>query len=128
MLQHEKLVTCDDSLGFIVKRFSAKDVEEYFALRKAIEDFVIPLVVEKITKEEIAGLKANIAEGKRLIGKGGDIRSIIRCESEFHELLYRAAKSDILYDTVSGLLTISMVQSVALSVPEGRSTRHIMKR
>lgn len=127
MLQHEKLVTCDDSLGFIVKRFSAKDVEEYFALRKAIEDFVIPLVVEKITKEEITGLKANIAEGKRLIGKGGDIRSIIRCESEFHELLYRAAKSDILYDTVSGLVDrFQWFRALALSVPEaaGSSLSH----
>jgi len=127
MLQHEKLVTCDDSLGFIVKRFSAKDVQEYFALRKAIEDFVIPLVVEKITKEEIAGLKANISEGKRLVSKGGDIRAIIRSESEFHELLYRAAKSDILYDTVSGLVDrFQWFRALALSVPEaaGSSLSH----
>src|SRR5512133_2440503 len=59
MLEHEKLVTCSDSLGFIVKRFSRKDIEEYFALRIAIEEFVIALVLEKITKEEIAGLKEN---------------------------------------------------------------------
>jgi DNA-binding GntR family transcriptional regulator len=130
MLEHEKLVTCSDSLGFIVKRFSTKDVEEYFALRKAIEDFVIPLVVEKITKEEIANLKANIAEGKRLISQGGDIRAIIRCESEFHELLYRAAKSDILYDTILGLVDrFQWFRALALSVPEaaGSSLSHHKK-
>jgi DNA-binding GntR family transcriptional regulator len=119
MLEHEKLVTCSDSLGFIVRRFSAKDIGEYFALRNAIEEFVILLVIEKITEEEIAGLKANIAEGERLIRDGSDIRAIIRSESEFHELLYRAAKSDILFDTISGLVDkFQWFRALALSVPE----------
>ena len=112
MLQHEKLVTCSDSLGFIVRRFNTKDIDEFFALRYAIEELVIPLVVKKITEEEIAGLKANVAEGEGFIKKGGDIHAIVRTESEFHELLYRAAKSEILYDTISGLVEqIPMVQS-----------------
>ena len=119
MLEHEKLVTCNDSLGFIVRRFSAKDIGEYFALRNAIEEFVMLLLVEKITEEEIAGIKANIAEGERLITEGNDIRAIVRCESEFHELLYRAAKSDILYDTISGLVDkFQWFRALALSVPE----------
>ena len=29
MLEHEKLVTCSNSLGFVVRRLVAKDVEEY---------------------------------------------------------------------------------------------------
>lgn len=123
MLEHEKLVTCNDSLGFIVRRFSAKDIGEYFALRNAIEEFVILLVIEKITEEEIAGLKANIAEGERLIREGGDIRAIIRSESEFHALLYRAAKSDILFDTISGLVDkFQWFRALALSVPEAAAS------
>jgi DNA-binding GntR family transcriptional regulator len=127
MLEHEKLVTCSDSLGFIVRRFNARDIEEYFALRNAIEEFVAFLVIEKITEEEIAGLKANIAEGERLIKEGGDIHAIIRSESEFHELLYRAAKSEILFDTVSGLVDkFQWFRALALSVPEaaGSSLSH----
>jgi DNA-binding GntR family transcriptional regulator len=119
MLEHEKLVTCNESLGFIVRRFSAKDIGEYFALRNAIEEFVILLVMEKITEEEIAGLKANTAEGERLIREGSDIHTIVRTESEFHELLYRAAKSDILFDTISGLVDkFQWFRALALSVPE----------
>jgi DNA-binding GntR family transcriptional regulator len=127
MLQHEKLVTCSDSVGFIVRRFNAKDIDEYFALRHAIEEFVVLLVIEKITEEEIAGLKANIAEGERLIREGGDIHAIVRSESEFHELLYRAAKSEILFDTVSGLVDkFQWFRALALSVPEaaGSSLSH----
>ena len=123
MLQHEKLVTCDDSVGFIVRRFSARDVEEYFALRSAIEDFVVPLVMEKITAEEIQELKANVAEGERLIHDQANIREIIRCESQFHELLYRAAKSEVVYDTVSGLVDrFQWFRALALSVPEAAAS------
>jgi DNA-binding GntR family transcriptional regulator len=119
MLEHERLVTCSDSLGFIVRRFNAKDVEEYFALRNSIEEFVISLVIEKITKKEIAGLKANIAEGERLIREDGDIRAIVRSESEFHELLYRAAKSDILFDIISSLVDkFQWFRALALTLPE----------
>ena len=117
MLQQEKLVVCNESLGFIVRRFSAKDIEEFYALKKAIEEFVLSVVVERITEEEIGALKANIAEGERIIPEG-DIRAIVRCESEFHELLYRAAKSDILFETISGLVDKGhWVRALALSVP-----------
>jgi DNA-binding GntR family transcriptional regulator len=117
MLEHEKLVVCNDSMGFIVRRFSARDIEEYFALRNAIEEFVIALVVEKITEEEIAALRENVSEGEKII-REGDIRSIIRCETEFHELLYRAAKSDVLFETISGLVDkFHWFRALALSVP-----------
>ena len=119
MLEHEKLVTCSDSLGFIVRKFNAKDIDEYYALRHIIEEFVAPLVVEKITEGEIAALKANVAEGEELLREGGDIRAIIRSESEFHEMLYKAAKSEILYDTISGLVDkFQWFRALALSVPE----------
>jgi DNA-binding GntR family transcriptional regulator len=119
MLEHEKLVTCSDSLGFIVRRFNTKDIDEYYALRHAIEEFVIPLVVEKITEEEITDLKLNVAEGERLLREGRNIQAIVRSESEFHEMLYRAAKSEILYDTISGLVDkFQWFRALALSVPD----------
>ena len=122
MLENEKLVTCSESLGFIVRRFNTKDIDEYYALRHAIEDFVIPLVVEKITSEEITALKENVAEGERLLREGSNIQAIVRSESEFHEMLYRAAKSDILYDTISGLVDkFQWFRALALSVPEAAS-------
>lgn len=123
MLQHEKLVTCSDGLGYTVRRFRLKEIEEYFALRKAIEDFVAHLVIEKITEEEIVGLKENIAEAKRLIKEGDDLRAVIHIESEFHELIYRAAKSEILYDTISSLTDkFQWFRGLALSFPGAASS------
>ena len=103
MLEQEKIVVSNEGFGFAVRRFTLQDIEEYYALRIAIEDFAMTLAVKKITEEEIGLLKANIVECRGVI-KEGNIKKIIRCESEFHELLYRATKSDILLDTISGLI------------------------
>ncbi len=99
MLEHEKLIVCKDSLGFSVRRFNMQDIAEYYELRIAIEDFAMTLMMDRITQKEIGLLKANVRDCKRII-KQGNIKEIIRCESEFHELLYRATKSEILMDTI----------------------------
>jgi DNA-binding GntR family transcriptional regulator len=117
MLEHEKLIVCDDSMGFLVRRLNKKDVEEYFAIRNVIEEFVIALVVKNITEEEIKGLRSNIEQGEIFI-KEGDIRKIIRCETEFHEIMYRAARSDVLIETISPLIDkFQWFRGIALSVP-----------
>ena len=116
MLEQEKIVVSNEGFGFAVRRFTLQDIEEYYALRIIIEDFAMTLAVKKITAEEIRLLKANIVECRRVI-REGNIKEIIRCESEFHELLYRATKSEILLDTISGLIDkFHWFRSLALSV------------
>ena len=102
MLENEKLVECNGSMGFIVRKFSAREIDEYFAVRKVIEEFVMSLVLQRITEPELKALRENTEEAERHV-EAGDIRNIIRYESEFHELLYRAAKSEVLFETISGL-------------------------
>jgi DNA-binding GntR family transcriptional regulator len=117
MLEHEKLVVCSDSLGFQVTRFNSKDIHEYFSLRNAIEEFALSLVMENITEEEIAALKANVTAGKRIVA-AGDVKAIVRCETEFHEILYAAAKSDLLFETISNLVgRFQWLRALALTDP-----------
>jgi len=117
MLEHEKLVTCSNGIGFVVKRLVAKDVEEYFAIRHIIEDYVISLVVERITDAEISDLTDNINKTKKVI-KEGNINEIIRCETEFHDILYKAAKSEVLLETVYGLVDkFQLLRSLITNVP-----------
>ncbi len=118
MLENEKLVVCDNSMGFIVRRLSRKDVDEYFAVREVIEGFVLSLVVKNIKDKEIQKLRANIEKAGRVIDKGDDIQKIIKCETEFHEIMYRAAKSDVLFETISSLVDkFQWIRGFALSVP-----------
>jgi DNA-binding GntR family transcriptional regulator len=117
MLEHEKLVVCSDSLGFHVRRFSRKDIREYFALRNAIEEFALSLVMDNVTREEVETLRTNVAAGEKIVASG-DIAAIIDCESEFHEIIYKAAKSDLLFETVSALVSrFQWFRALALSVP-----------
>jgi DNA-binding GntR family transcriptional regulator len=117
MLEHEKLVSCSDSLGFVVRRFTAKDVEEYFAVRHVIEQFVISLVVKQITEDEILILKNHIREAEKII-REGNIHRIVRCETEFHNILYKTAKSDVLLETISRLVDkFQLLRALSLSVP-----------
>ena len=103
MLENEKLVKCDSSLGYIVRRHTIKEIGEYFAIREALELFAVPLIIERITASEIKALKNNIKESEKYVGNN-DLRNIIRCETEFHSIQYKATKSDIFFDTISGLI------------------------
>jgi DNA-binding GntR family transcriptional regulator len=119
MLENEKLVECDGSMGFLVRRFSARDIDEYFAVREVIEGFVMSLVLQRITQPELKSLRENIKEAEKHV-EAGHIRDIIRYESEFHELLYRAAKSEVLFETISSLTDkFQWLRGIALSVQGG---------
>ena len=119
MLENEKLVECTGSAGFIVRKFSAAEIDEYFAVRMVIEGFVMSLVLERITEAELDALRQNVKEGKRYF-EAGDIHNIIRCESEFHEILYRASKSEVLFETISRLTDkFKWLRAIALSVRGG---------
>jgi DNA-binding GntR family transcriptional regulator len=49
-----------------------------------------------------------------------DLRNIIRCETEFHEILYRSTKSEIFYRTISGLVDkFQWIRAIALVTPGG---------
>lgn len=124
MLEHEKLVTCSNSLGFVVRRLTAKDVEEYFGIRYIIEGYVMSLVVERITDSEISDLKNSLNQTKQAI-KEGNIAEIIRCETEFHGLLYKAAKSEVLLETVYGLVDkFHLIRSLMANAPGSVAVSH----
>ncbi len=119
MLEHEKLVTCTNSLGFLARRLTTKDVEEYFEIRHILEDYVLSRVVEKITDAEISDLTNIVNQTKKSI-KEGDIPEIIRCETEYHNMLYRAAKSEVLHETINGLIDkFRLLRSLLANIPGG---------
>ena len=117
MLQNENLVEWRDGRGFTVRRFTAKDVEEYFAVRQVIENFALELIVNRITHDDMRTINESLQHATRVIQEG-DLHAIVRCETEFHSLLYRAARSDVLFDTVSRLVDkFQWLRAIALSLP-----------
>jgi DNA-binding GntR family transcriptional regulator len=119
MLENEKLVECTGSTGFTVRRFNAGEIGEYFAIRKVIEEFVMSLVLQRITAPELEALRENLKQAEKS-AEAGDIRNIIRYESEFHEILYKATKSAVLFETISGLIDkFQWLRAIALNAHKG---------
>jgi len=119
ILENEKLVECDGRLGFIVKKLNTKEIEEYFSIRKAFEAFAAPFIIERITASEIEELRKNITEAQDYL-KTNDFNNIVRCETKFHEILWRATKSEIFFQIISGLSDkFQWIRAIALSAQGG---------
>jgi len=115
ILENEKLVECDGRLGFVVRKLKTKEIEEYFSIRKAFEAFAAPFIIERITASEIEELKKNITEAQDYL-KINDFNNIVRCETKFHEILWRATKSEIFFQIISGLSDkFQWIRAIALS-------------
>lgn len=119
MLENEGLVICDNRLGYIVKRLSSTEVEEYLALRETLELFAAPMVIERIAPPEIKSLEKNLMKAERYVKKN-DFYNVVKCESEFHEIIYKSTRSVIFFKTISGLIDkFEWLRSISLRAPGG---------
>lgn len=71
-LENDGLVTCYPYRGSFVKEFTAKDVEEIFTIRKALEGICCRIAAEVITQENIRILEENHQKSKEAL-KNDDI-------------------------------------------------------
>jgi DNA-binding GntR family transcriptional regulator len=119
MLENERLVVCGDKKGFAVRSLSRGETDEYFKIRNLMENFAVPLIVERITNTEIRALEKNIERAKETIERAS-LRDLIRYESQFHEILYKATKSELFIDTVSHLVDkFQWLRAIGLSADKG---------
>ena len=119
MLEHEGLVRCDDSLGFIIRKLSTKEVREYFSIRNVIELFAVPLIIKRISHSEIRQLEQNVKEAEASVERK-DFQNIIKCETEFHDILYESTKSEVFFQTISGLIDkFQWLRAIALNAQGG---------
>lgn len=119
MLEGEQLVEADPRLGFFVKKLRMKEVDEYFAIRNVLELFAVPLIIENITQSELRAVRENIKKAEKCTRKT-DIREVIRRETEFHELLYKATRSDVFFKTISGLVDkFQLIRAIAMMATNG---------
>jgi len=119
MLENEKLVECNDKLGYIVRKLSREEAYDFFAIRQVIEDFAIPLIVRGLTDDIIAELEGNIEKVRGYMEKN-DFPNIIRHETEFHEILYRTTNSKVFLEIISGIVDkFQWLRAIALSAPGG---------
>ncbi|MGD9044892.1 MAG: GntR family transcriptional regulator [Desulfobacterales bacterium] len=82
--------------GYIVEETSETDIKDLFTTRTAIEKIAVKWAIEKITPEELARLEMNLQKTDEIL-KSGATESMGDLDAEFHEIIYRAARSKTLY-------------------------------
>ena len=82
--------------GYIVEEMSDHDIQDLFTTRTAIEQIVVKWAVEKITPQELELLEKNLERTAEVI-KSGETKMMMTLDNEFHQIIYKAARSKTLF-------------------------------
>ena len=122
--------------GIIVKKISEEDVNEAFGIRAALESYAACLACEHADEELIRGLERCIEDARGELEKG-DLERVMDLNNEFHDLVYKAAKSEMLYKLIATFMDyiarykkplLSSKESVRASLEGHRAMVEAMRR
>ncbi|MCR4434657.1 MAG: GntR family transcriptional regulator [Clostridiales bacterium] len=99
-LELEGLVMSIPNKGTIVKGITSKDIEDIWTIRMMIEGLAARWATEKMTPEELEELKEAVELEEFYTQKNG-VEQLLKFDSRFHEIMYRASKSNPLMQTLS---------------------------
>jgi DNA-binding GntR family transcriptional regulator len=94
-LAEHGLIESRHNRGFIVKVFSAKEIEDLHVLREALELSAIDLVVKNMTRDTAQGLQHAVDRLKPLIDQN-DIAEITRIDWQFHNLIIKGGGNTLM--------------------------------
>ena len=90
-LEMEGYVIMMPRRGTYVADLSIRDINEVFEIRTSLESLASGLAAERIDEDELEKLQRLLVEIGAYI-KSGDMESIVRTDTEFHDLLYQALR------------------------------------
>lgn len=91
-LELEELVQSTPNKGVIVTGVTPKDIEEIYIIRMMIEGLAARWATKHITPEEIQELK-DALDLEEFYTMKKDAEHILKVDSKFHDILFRASKS-----------------------------------
>ncbi len=101
-LAHKGLVEARPRRGMVVASFSQDQIQDFFHLREALEGLAARLAAERISAEEIQGLRRHLDTVEREMGTGGS-RGYPSGDDDFHVRILRGARSRQLEGTMEGI-------------------------
>jgi DNA-binding GntR family transcriptional regulator len=102
-LESEGYLTVIPRKGAVVVSFSAKEVEEFYAIKSILEGYAAHQACRHLTEKEIDKLVA-INEKLRQLAEEDDIKHFFKVHNDFHELFRKAADNAKLEEMIDGLL------------------------
>ncbi|HVK54652.1 MAG TPA: GntR family transcriptional regulator [Burkholderiales bacterium] len=103
-LAHDHIIDLRPNRGATVASPTPQETREIFAARRIVEAAVIPLVIEKATKAQLAQLRQHVQEEHAALD-GGDPSDWIRLTGEFHMELAEVAGNSVLTGFVNEVVS-----------------------
>lgn len=101
-LEQEGFVVMVPRRGTYVADISLKDISQVFEIRGALEELAAGLAAERITAEELDGLKRIVADIDEYMAND-DFEKIVDADVRFHDILYQASRNQRLVDILQNL-------------------------
>ncbi len=99
-LELEGLVQSIPNKGVTVKGVSSDDIQDIYTIRMLIEGLASRWAAEKITAEELEELKEAV-DLEEFYTMKSDYRQLLKLDTRFHDIIYKASKSMPLMHTLS---------------------------
>ncbi|MFR7989784.1 MAG: GntR family transcriptional regulator [Anaerovoracaceae bacterium] len=91
-LESEGLIDYIPNRGCFAKGFTKRDIEDIYAVRKALEVLAVEWAVERISDQEIGDLQAQ-SDLMEFYVKRKDDQKVMEINADFHDVIYNAAGS-----------------------------------
>ncbi|UFS72369.1 GntR family transcriptional regulator [Geomonas sp. RF6] len=102
-LESEGYLTVIPRKGALVASFSAKDVEEFYAIKSILEGYAARKACERLTPKDIAKLE-KINEKLRALAEEGDVGHFFKVHNTFHEVFIKGAGNEKLAEMIFALV------------------------
>ncbi|MDP4181807.1 MAG: GntR family transcriptional regulator [Bacillota bacterium] len=125
-LELEGLVQSIPNKGVVVTGVSTKDIKDIYTIRTMIEGLAAKWAAEKITPEELVELKESL-ELEEFYTLRNDTSHVLKLDSKYHELIFKASKSRPLLFMLSTFhLYIQRARNISISSP-GRAEQALLE-
>ncbi|HOJ09574.1 MAG TPA: GntR family transcriptional regulator [Clostridiales bacterium] len=122
-LELEGLVKSTPGRGVVVQGITDKDIEDIYTIRMMIEGLAARWAAEKITPGELEELKEILEFEEFYTLKGGGTGNLLKLDSRFHDLVFKASKSRPLMHILSTFHHyVQSARSASLETP-GRAQK-----
>lgn len=124
-LELEGFVVTVPRKGAYVAGLTLKDITDVFEIRASLESLSARLAAERITSEELEKLDRILVQVAESSSKD-DLESMVKVDTDFHEVLYAASRNDRLVGIVHNLREqIQRYRSTSLSYPGRMKTAFV---
>ncbi len=118
-LENAKLVRYEKNKGFFVAEITEIEARELYQAREALEVYLIPLVIEKLTPEDIGSIKRTFRPKKDALTSGYRRRLMV-VDANFHLTIAKLSGNHVILDLLETVMERIYIKYKSEYISEAR--------